>query len=367
MTASPTIIIGGGIAGLGLAWALTECGADETVIVVESEPLTFSHSSGRNAAILRPLEHSIATTLLAQRSVGPLGSINPKHSLVDPCGLLLSADADDELHSSLRIAHECGIRHEVLDRGQLERRCPWLAGGTSTCGIWLPDGGVIDIHGLGEQLRLRAAAGGAAIRTGLTIQRVTTSGERVTGVVTTTGERLSAERVVIAAGAWSAELGVSCDCPLPLVPYRRHLAQLAPQSPVAEQAAVSWSLSSGMYVRREGAGVLACPGDHTADKPGLPPVDPAMVERLAQTLPDFAPALSEAQLHRAWACLRTMSADCEAVIGADSRVEGLFWLTGLGGFGMTAGLGAAQLLADVMQGATDELATHFAPKRFLIT
>jgi glycine/D-amino acid oxidase-like deaminating enzyme len=217
---------------------------------------------------------------------------------------------------------------------------------------------------LGEQLRLRLLAHGVTIETGTTVRRIVAEAGRVTGVQLGDGNVVGASRVIIAAGAWSAQLGSSCGCPLPVAPHRRHLVQLATDAPLDDAAPVSWSLSSGMYLRREGNGVLACPGDHAPAEPGYPAVDPAMVERLAQTLPEFAPALRDARVHRAWACLRTMSSDGEAVIGTDPRLDGLCWVTALGGFGMTAGLGAAQLLAEELAGRRSDLSRALSPSRF---
>ena len=49
---SPIVIVGGGVAGLGLAWALARRGVRD-ITLVEREQAPFRLSSGLNAGILR--------------------------------------------------------------------------------------------------------------------------------------------------------------------------------------------------------------------------------------------------------------------------------------------------------------------------
>jgi len=99
-------------------------------------------------------------------------------------------------------------------------------------------------------------------------------------------------------------------------------------------------------------------------EPGEPPTDPAAVELLAERLATLAPGLASARVRRAWACLRTFTADRAAVVGGDPRVAGLAWLAGLGGHGMSAAMGTGPVLAAALDGAAPHaLASALAPLR----
>ncbi len=61
MTRADVIVVGGGIAGLSVACHLARLGI-RRVLLIEREPLLASHSTGRNAAIFRPLDETPGVT-----------------------------------------------------------------------------------------------------------------------------------------------------------------------------------------------------------------------------------------------------------------------------------------------------------------
>lgn len=53
-----------------------------------------------------------------------------------------------------------------------------------------------------------------------------------------------------------------------------------------------------------------------------------------------------------WACLRTFAPDRRAVIGWDLEIQGLFHISGLGGFGVTTSLAIGDLASTLIRGGT---------------
>lgn len=362
-----TIIIGAGIAGLSAAWQLLELGARH-VTVLEREALPFSHSSARNAAIFRPLEESACVVDVVARSRQLLEQLPNGSHLLRVCGLLLVAGDAAALAPQRATAELRGVVHQQLDEASLFTLYPELEGGRARHALWLPSAGVLDVHGLGEALRHRIGELGGTIRLNQRITRVVTDGVKVCGLSLESGPALTSERIVIAAGAWARELGLTCGLDLPLVPHRRHLAFLKPDSTsvIPPERPVVWDVETGVYFRPEQGGVLACPGDHEATLPGVPAVAAEQLERLAEQLPLLCPMLNGYSLQRPWACLRTMSSDSQLVIGPDPRVKGLHWVAGLGGQGMSAGLGAGEIASKTILGmALPPFANAFLPERLL--
>lgn len=346
-----TIIIGAGIAGLATAWRLSARGAGP-IIVMERESLAFSHSSARNAAIFRSLEERASTVRLVRRSKELLRELSPELPLVRRTGLCLTATDPSGLDRSKRVANELNVEHEALSGAALVERCPALERGRARFGLWLPDGGVLDVHQLSELLRRELRRAGVEVRLSAEVRKLSASQGKLTGVELSSGEHVPAARVVLGAGAWASQLGQTVDAPLPLTPHRRHLALLLPTTeqrlPVSHP--VVWNVETGLYFRPESGGVLACPGDHEPSSAGLPLVSETVLSGLARDLPLESALFESYAVARPWACLRTMSDTHETVLGADSRVFGLYWLAGLGGHGMSAGLGAADYLASAMLG-----------------
>ena len=168
------------------------------------------------------------------------------------------------------------------------------------------------------------------------------------GVRTPRGE-VGARTVVDAAGAWAGYLGRE-SAPLPLKRLRRHLFVSGDSGLLPHDAPLVWDLDVGYYVRPEGAGLLLCPCDETEHPPGIPEVDPEAEDLLVDKLLKHAPGLADISLRRSWACLRTFAPDRLPIIGWDPDIDGLFHVSGLGGFGMTTSLAVGDIASTLIRG-----------------
>lgn len=356
------LVIGGGVAGLAAAWQLSRVGI--RALVLEREALPCTHSSGRNAAIFRHAEPVVELCRLASRSRALLDELTGSEAWLDVTGALYVAPVEEPIAALERCARVAGVVVERLGREQLAAREPALRDGDAAFGLSSPADGVIDLHVVTQALLRAARAGGAEVRCGAVVERVLLEGGRARGVVLVDGSELRADVVVLAAGAWAAELGARAGAPLSLTPLRRHLAVLEGAAVGALAGPVLWRVVEDVYVRREGAGALASPGDEEPFAPCLPPTDPEALALLAHKLSSLAPSLADAAVRRSWACLRTFAPDRNLVIGRDPRVEGLAWLAGLGGHGMTLATASAELLARELT-SDDEVPTSLSPRRLL--
>jgi D-arginine dehydrogenase len=364
MTRADIIVIGGGIAGVAAAYHLTRA-RRRSVLLIEREAVLASHSSGRNAAIFRPLETRPGIVALAERSrqlLDALMGASPGNWL-HRTGVLLVAPAAALLDDLVALAKTSGVSHAVLERPELERLVPVLAGGGAARGLLLPGAGVVDAHAVVAHLADAARSAGATIVTGCEVARVRAGGARVEGVELASGEVVAAPVVLIATGAWAASLGASCGAPLPLVPLRRHLVHLDRGRGVFPPAPVVWQLGDEVYFRDEAGGILASPCDEDPWPPGTAPSDPRALDLLSEKLGRLAPALERASVRHAWACLRTFAPDRTLVAGPDPDVNGLFWLAALGGSGLTVGVAAGELVATLIGAGEHPLAGAFAPAR----
>ncbi|MCC6806575.1 MAG: FAD-binding oxidoreductase [Deltaproteobacteria bacterium] len=354
-------VIGGGIAGLGAAFALRRAAK---IIVLERAPQVFAHASGKNAAIYRPLELPLPITQLARANASLLDElVGDRAAWLRACGLLLVARSPGVLAPLAIAGTAAGIDHAWLGSEELRRRAPSLAGGEARTALSVPGAGVIDGHGVAMALVSHIRAAGGEVRTGVDVERICVSAGRVTGVLCAGGV-LAADAVIIAGGAYARALGESCGAPLPLEPFIRHLVLLDVVPALPESAPVVWDVEQGVYFRPESAAVLASPGDRVPSPPCDPTARPEALVMLADKLATLAPLVGRAGVRRSWACLRTFAPDGLPVAGADHRVRGLFWLAGLGGYGLSAGLGIAEVLAATVMGDDHALLGDLSPARF---
>jgi D-arginine dehydrogenase len=358
--AEQVIVVGGGVAGLSAAALLAP---HKRVLLLEREPLLASQASGNNAAIHRPLEHDLASAELARRSRQLLDSLlGPQ--VLNATGLLLVSASPDSVATLAALAREANVRHRVWTADALHRQHPVLSGGEAESALFLHDGGVLDLHALNSGLARLAKQSGAEFRTTSAVAQLEHTAGAIAGVRLADGTQLPARYVVLAAGAWSAQLAAASGLSLSLTPKRRHLVQLTAADILPRDAPVIWRLEDEVYFRPESGGVLASPCDET-DWPAelLPERDPAALAMLGEKLARIAPKLADARVRNAWACLRTFALDRELVVGADSRVKGLYWLAGLGGRGMSVAPAAAELLANELLERAHDRGHAFSPSR----
>jgi D-amino-acid dehydrogenase len=270
--------------------------------------------------------------------------------------LFRSAEAMDR---PLAIAHDLadlGLRFERLDREQAIAEEPALAP-------------IADrIHGA---LRFRAdevgdaylfcraladafTGSGGEVRVSAPVKRVIVRGGRAIGVELVSGEKLTADATVLAAGVATPRLGRSAGLNLPIAPAKGYtltfeLGDLpGPRVAVLDDALHAGAVPLGSRLRMAG----------TAEFTGLDTsVNPRRVETLRRLLAELYPRISDAlagQSGEGWSGLRPMSADGLPFIGA-TRAPGLFVNAGHGHLGWTLAVGSAELLADAITGKTAQI------------
>lgn len=362
MRSADVIVIGGGVAGLAAAaWLAPK----QRVVLLERDDALAGRASGNSAAIFRTLEADAASAALPRRSRELLAE-EFRPGLLEPTGLLLVSDQAGVLGALAREANMAGVAHARLEGRQLAELAPSLAGGCSREGLLLRDSGVLDAPALMRELAQRARAHGAELRTGSASARIERERDRVTGVLLADSGRIAAGHVIVAAGAWSAEIGGAAGAALPLSPMRRHLIELRCSGVEAVREPVVWRLDDEVYFRRATGVVLASPCDELRSSPSALALDPNAELELARKLSRLAPGFARAPTQRVWPCLRTFASDRELVLGEDPRVRGLHWFSGLGGRGMSVALAAAELLAEsVLEPTRTPLSPSVLPARLL--
>jgi D-arginine dehydrogenase len=375
MVQADTIVVGGGIGGLSALWHLCRAARAagkpaEGIVLLERETLCGSAASGRNAGIFRHVEDSDASSHLALRTRALLDDLCAERSLLRETGAIYLAEEDGRVDALMTRAEATGVAVMALRASappeSLRVAAGLIEGGRSRHASFVPGDGVLDVHGVIEAVRREALAHGGRILNRTSVARIDTAGGRVMGVVLEDGRRIGCQRLVLAAGAWAAELGATAGAPLPIEATRRHLAFLQAGQAPPPDGPILWQLGTEVYARPESGGFLTSPGDEAPWPPELaPPADRKVLHDLAVRLSASMPGVVESVVKRLWACLRTFAPDRRPVVGADPRVAGLYWLAGLGGQGLSTGLAAGEVLAAAMSGEGHPLAEPLSPARLL--
>lgn len=346
-----TIVIGGGIAGLAAARALAERGREVTLL--EAEPLLATHSSARNAQIWLPVDDDGTTGPLARRSAEQLDAWLGDAWLSRTGAVVLGSEGQRD--AFVRGAAAGGLSARPITMDEARAQSPAI-GGEAPMALRVEGAGVMDTHAMITALERAGRDAGVRFRTNARVREV----EPGRAVRLHDGESIACGEVLVAAGAWARALGRSAGADTPLVPLRRHLAVI--DAPPSDARTIVWRFDEpAVYWRPESGGVLVSPCDEEVFDPCLPEAAEALPERLVAALEPTAPSLLDAPVRTAWACLRTYAHDRELVLGPDPRVDGLAWLAGLGGRGMTVGVAAGEWCAAAMHG--EEVPAGVRPDR----
>jgi D-arginine dehydrogenase len=333
------LVIGGGIAGVSIAYELA---ADVSVTLLEAESELARHTTGRSAAIYAPTYGGPIVRALTKASAPLFGDgIHTPHP-----SLWIAVDDDG-------VDHLRETEAEPVTPAKAVELCPVLRTPLAAA----VDHSAMDI----DVMALHARYVRGLQRRDATIRR----GERVTDLRRdSTGWVVNgshADIVVNAAGAWADQVAALAGVrTIGLQPMRRTLAlaraDADPAWPLVGDAADTF------YFRPESGQLLISPGDETPSEPcDAKPREEDVALALERV--NAATTLNLRSVHTAWAGLRSFVADREPVVGAWPEHPGFVFFAGQGGYGIQMAPALARLGADVVLGRASPEHDHVAPAR----
>ncbi len=206
------VIIGGGIVGCSIAYHLTKIGI-RNVVVVERKQLTSGttwHAAGlvgqlRATRNLTELAKYTATLFEGlEKETGQATGFKQNGSI----SLALSAERMEELLRGASMAKSFGLEVDVIGLDEIKQRIPHYNLDSVTGGVFLPKDGQLNPIDVTQALAAGARSRGAKIFENVKVTRIVTDKGKAVGVETTEGT-IKADKVVMATGMWSRELGKS--------------------------------------------------------------------------------------------------------------------------------------------------------------
>lgn len=377
------------VVGLGCAGAAAlERIAARGVSVVGLDALHPPHGRGSSHGGSRVFrlayfEHAAYVGLLgaADRGWSRLESETGRR-IVHRCGVLLVGYPGT---TTVERAHAAASQHGIpvtpFDGPEIRARWPLMDVPNDAKGLLEPHAGfVVPEAGISAHLEM-ARRHGADIRCDCRVHSLDADDHGVR--IDTGSETLHVGRVVVAAGAWSADLLASCGLVDDLVPHRKVIAWARPRIPKWSAATMSsrfpcWLVDDG---DRDARGVLygvpAWPGQADPDGvkfgwhgPGTP-VDPDDFDRtvrseeidwFAERIDRRFPGVFE-RPHAATTCLYTMSSDEHFVVDRLPDEPRITIAGGLSGHGYKFSPALGEALADLSLDGGSELPVDFLSLR----
>jgi glycine oxidase len=361
---SPDVaVVGGGIVGLAVAQRAAARGL-RPLVLERGEP--GGGATHVAAGMLAPvseaafgeralLDLNLAAAARYPEWIAELGDATGRDPGYRRCGTLLVArdrDQAEALERELAFRREAGLEVQRLRASAARRLEPALAPQVRLA-LEAPDDHAVDPRALAEAL---VATLGSGVRGGAPVAGLTVEGERVTGVRLGGGEELSAGAVVVAGGAWSAEIA-----DVPVRPVKGQLLRLRDPAGAGLVERVVRTEECYLVPRGDGRYVLGA----TVEERGFDAaVTAGGVHDLLRAAVEAVPGVAELELESALAGLRPGTPDNAPVLGPGG-LDGLHWATGHYRHGvLLAPLTADLVVAGILGEPVDDLAAPFSPARF---
>ena len=355
-------IVGGGLVGLSAAYELTTRGARVTVIDAGYP----GRATDAGAGILAPDTHPAAEDFwweMAQRAGAhyPLllerlnaDGISTEDARYASCGLLSVGlrESEDSWFAPFadRVIRRAEGRVCEITPAAASALFPPL--GEVHRVLHYPDAARIDGRGMADALRHASENRGVRFLTGA-VSAVLAAGasvplagaaRRAAQRVTIDGhETLQCGALVVAGGAWSAELGELLNCPLPITPTKGQIVHLG-----TTQESDGWPIVQPLlthYLVPWPGGRVACGGTFEAGAGFSATVTAAGLHELLRECLVVAPGLADAEYLYTRVGLRPTSPDDRPVVGAVPGWGNVWVATGHGANGLLLGPYTAALLA----------------------
>ncbi|HEX2016491.1 MAG TPA: glycine oxidase ThiO [Solirubrobacteraceae bacterium] len=352
-------VVGGGAIGLTVAWRAAQRGCSVCVLDRGALGGGASHvAAGMLAPVtevefgeagFRQLELGLASARLWPEFAVELETAAGIDVGWRESGTLVVARDEDEgraLERELAFRRRLGLVVEALRPSQARRLEGALAPSLRSALLVAGDHSV-DPRALTEALAIAAQRAGATLRPETPVAGLELAGGRVTGLRLADGAWLGAERVVLAAGAWSDTIdGLPGWARVPVRPVKGQIVVLRdPSGPGLVQRVLRFE---GGYLvpRADGRYVLGA----TMEERGFDRrVTVGGVLELLREAHALVPGLEELELVALQAGLRPGTPDNAPIIGPGA-LAGLVWATGHHRNGILLAPLTAQMVADELTG-----------------
>ena len=354
------VVIGAGLVGCATAYELAKRGVD--VLVLERAWIGAGSSTRGMGGIRQQFADEIDVRLVQEslptweRFADEVGG----EAHFAQRGYLFLAETEAglaELESLVAPLRSFGADVRMVDRAEIAELVPGIRADDLLGGRFCAQDGYGD-----PSVALRGFADGARRHGGRILEQqgaigIVARDGRVAGVDTTETHVVAAQ-VLVACGAWSADILATCAVQVPIWPYRRQLARAADFPQLARiPMTIEWE--SGLHFRaKEMDQLFAMPNlarDGSVEKaPTAPgPAAPMMPDprALAWTQERAArrhPAFAGLRFAEAWACYYEMTPDDHPILGAVPEVEGLYLAAGFSGHGFMQSPATGRCMAELL-------------------
>jgi 4-methylaminobutanoate oxidase (formaldehyde-forming) len=357
-----TVIIGGGIIGLSVAYHLAKRGETD-IVLLERKELTCGttwHAAGL-VTQLRATENSSRLASYTAELFSSLAEETGQETGFRQCGSLTTAASKarlDELKHAASMASNFGLQVDMISPAEAKNMVPQLDIEGVLGAAWIPKDGKTNPIDTARAFAAGARQRGARIIERVAVTSIDRKEDQIVGVRTDQGD-IKCEQIVLCCGMWTRELAASVGVSVPLHAAEHFYAVTENVPGVSPDMPTLRDLDGRVYIK-EDAGKLLVGCFEAMGKPwgmeGIPAdfCFDQLPDDLEQFMPYFEnamqrlPVLGEVGIQLFFNGPESFTPDNRFLIGPSSELDGLFVAAGFNSCGIESSGGAGKLLADWM-------------------
>lgn len=353
------VIVGGGIVGTSIAYHLAKLGIKNTVLL-ERKQLTCG-TTWHAAGLVGQLRASRNLTELAKYTTGLFEGLEKETGQATgfkqngSVSVALTEGRFEELKRGASMAKSFGLEVNVVSVGEIQERLPHYNLTGAVGGVFLPKDGQVNPIDVTQALAAGARMNGAKVFENSKVTRILVKDGKAIGVETTDGT-IHADKVVIAAGMWSREIGRSIGVNIPLHAAEHFYIVTEPIEDLPRNMPVVRVPDECTYYKEDAGKLLIGAFEPVAKPWGTEGIaEDHSFETLPEDMDHFEPILNDAvgrlpMLEKAGIALffngpESFTPDDRYYLGEAPEVKDLYVATGFNSIGIQSSGGAGLVLS----------------------
>lgn len=364
---SDIIVVGGGIIGLSIATELANSGIAVTLI---EQGMFGGEASVAAAGMLAPLKEftkpgplldmGIRSLQLYDNWVSELKEATGIDCQLSTAGILTVAMTEmeeDWLQERYQWQKTEGYDIRLLSTGEVHERESHLSKKIRQA-IYSPHEADINNRLLLEALVIQAEKRNVHLLQNTAVIGLKQTGHKITGVVTNKGE-MEANHVIVASGAWAADILRQVGVDVPVYPVRGQIASVGSDNSPLSHVVFG---KNGYLVPKQDSRIIV---GATEDLAGFERSTTVYgVSTVLKGAMSIVPAISQAPFLQAWAGLRPATVDGYPILGPVPDWTGLTIACGHYRNGILLAPLTAKWIAEYVRSGETEHMSAFLPERF---
>ena len=362
------VIIGGGIMGTSIGFHLAEAGVWD-IVVVERDTLG-SGSSAKPLGGVRATFSDAGNIQLGQHSLEIYERFHEVFKTeigLQQVGYLFLCRNDSELaalENTTSVQNSLGCSARMVTPAESVVINPLLRQAALLGGSFSPRDGFAQPSKVIKAYTEAATQLGVAFCEHTEVLDIQRSAAAAHEMYTSRGV-ITANAVIIAAGAWSEKIGEMVGAYLPVEPVRRHIGITEQRAKPFPTVPFTLDLSSTLYFHNYWNAMLLGISNANQEPGFCREFSYQWTRTFDHAAEIIAPSLAHLPLVAGWAGLYENTPDHNALIGKAEHLDGVFYATGFSGHGFLQGPAVGELMRDLYLGRESFMdPTPFSAVRF---